>query len=205
VAIRRLSSSSLTTGSKSSKLWDQETTLGTFEAIATATCTAATTSAITFSNIPQNYSHLQIRFVARSTTTNAGESVIISVNDTDQTHYHTHQLYGQGSSIVSVAYATTAPIVTIPSGGNTASTYGAGVVDILDYKSTTKNKTIKMFGGMETNAGSGQSNCWVGLVSGLYSKDTAAVTSVTIGVYVYASGTGFATNSQFSLYGIRGA
>ena len=53
MAIRKFSASSLTNpNSKSSKLWDQETTLGTFESIATASCTT-TEASVTFSNIPQ--------------------------------------------------------------------------------------------------------------------------------------------------------
>ncbi len=205
MAIRRLSKASITSGAKSSKMWDQETSLGYYESIASAVCTAATTSTVTFSNIPQNYTHLQLRYTARSTTTNAGESIIITVNDTNQSFYYTHQLYGQGGTLSSVAYSAAAPYINIPSGGNTSLFYGSGIVDILDYKSSTKNKVIRAVGGMDTNAGSGQQYSWVGLVSGLYSKDTNPITSVSVGVYVYASGTGFANNSQFALYGIRGA
>ena len=84
MAIRRLSSSSLTTGSKSSKLWDQETTLGTFESIAVATVDSGGASSVTFSNIPATYTHLQVRAVGRTDrpTYNVGSYSVTFTGDT---------------------------------------------------------------------------------------------------------------------------
>ena len=54
MAIRRFSTSNLS-GTKSSKIWDQETTPGYFESIATVIVPSAGASSITFSNIPSTY------------------------------------------------------------------------------------------------------------------------------------------------------
>jgi hypothetical protein len=175
-----------------------------YESIATTTITSTGTASVTFSSIPQGYKHLQLRYIARSTTTNAGESVIFTLTDTNQSYYYTHQLYGQGSTVSTPAYSATAPFTVAPSGGNISSAFGIGVLDVLDYTDTNKYKTMRLFGGMDTNSGSGQQYAWIGLQSALYSKDTTAITSVSAGVYVYAGGNGFAVGSQFALYGIKG-
>jgi hypothetical protein len=70
------------------------------------------------------------------------------------------------------------------------------VIDILDYQSTNKNKTVRMLLGFDQN-GSGQ----VSFISGLYFPGTiAAITSASL---VAGSGT-FAQYSTAALYGIKG-
>jgi hypothetical protein len=69
------------------------------------------------------------------------------------------------------------------------------LIDILDYASTTKNKTLRGFTGADLN-GSGNSN----IVSGLW-INTAAITSIQI----IAEATAFKAGSTFALYGIKEA
>jgi hypothetical protein len=188
-------------------IWASATTPNfqtSYESIASTTITSSGVGSVTFSSIPQGYKHLQLRFIARSTTTNAGESLVLGLTDFNQTYYYTHQLYGQGSTVSSAAYSATAPYITVPSGGNISNAFGTGVLDVLDYTDTNKYKTMRILGGMDTNSGTGQQYAWIGLQSALYSKDTTAITSVNAGVYVYAGGTGLAVGSQFALYGIKG-
>ena len=73
---------------------------------------------------------------------------------------------------------------------------GVGVLDFIDYASTTKNKTIKIFTGYETN---GTITDRVSLESASW-MSTAAMTSFTINT----NGNGFTTSTTFSLYGIKG-
>ncbi len=188
-------------------IWASATTPNfqtSYESIATTTITSTGVGSVTFSSIPQGYKHLQLRFIARSSTTNAGESLILTLTDTNQSYYYSHQLYGQGSTVSAAAFSATAPYIGIPSGGNISNAFGAGVLDVLDYTDTNKYKTMRVLGGMDTNSGTGQQYAWVGSASGLYSKDTTAITSVSAGVYIYSGGTGFAVGSQFALYGIKG-
>jgi hypothetical protein len=75
----------------------------------------------------------------------------------------------------------------------TENSFGAGVIDILDYSSTTKNKTVRaIYGVSDATPG-------VNLTSGLYAQ-TTAISSLTV---TTATGN-FAVGSRASLYGIRG-
>jgi hypothetical protein len=79
------------------------------------------------------------------------------------------------------------------SNSTTANAVNAGVIDILDYSSSTKNTTLRGLYGMNDNA------IAICLSSGLYNQ-TTAVSSITL----TASANNFASLSRFSLYGIRG-
>jgi hypothetical protein len=68
-----------------------------------------------------------------------------------------------------------------------------GILDILDYGSTTKNKTVRLLQGFPGSLKI------IRLISGAR-YNTAAVTSVTF----TAQAGSFTTASRFSLYGIKG-
>ena len=76
------------------------------------------------------------------------------------------------------------------------STFGAVVIDILDYANTNKYKTIRSLSGTDYNNTSGA----VGLFSGSW-RNTNAITTIKI----TASSANLAQYSQFALYGIKGA
>lgn len=200
MAIRRFSGSSLTTGSKSSKLWDQETTLGTFESIATAT-SSGSDATITFSSIPSTYTHLQIRFLAQSNRTSADSGDYFSVrfnSDTGSNYYLGHQLTGGGATAIAFANGSGTSILIERIGNyeTNANAFTAGVTDILDYANTNKYKTTRSLLGYSTNTAYGQVN----LASGLW-MSSAAISSITISM-VSAQ---FTQYSTLALYGIRGA
>ena len=81
----------------------------------------------------------------------------------------------------------------MPWAGYTANVFGAGVLDILDYANTNKNKTAKTLAGFDAN-GSGFADLW----SGAW-YNTQAITSVTL----VAGSFLFAENSRFALYGVK--
>jgi hypothetical protein len=198
MSIRRFSTSSLTTGSKSSKFWDQETLPGAFESIAAAVVDASGSSTVTFSNIPQNYAHLQIRLFARSTTAAGNSNAYIQFNGVTSAAYSYHELTGSGGTAGSAGSASvTGPrICSYPAASSTVSTFGAGIIDILDYANTSKNTTYRSLNGNDQN-GSG----YVILFSGAW-YNTDAVTSILIGDN---SGGNFVQYTHAALYGIRGA
>ena len=67
MAIKRLTGTGIQSrNAKSSKVWDGESSMGAFESIATAVVDSSGASSITFSNIPQTYKNLQIRYIARN-------------------------------------------------------------------------------------------------------------------------------------------
>jgi hypothetical protein len=80
---------------------------------------------------------------------------------------------------------------------NTASVFASGAIDILDYTSATKNKTIRTLSGIDNN-GDGT----VQLGSGLCFATPAAITSITFNVQ--SGSANFTQYSRFSLYGIKG-
>jgi hypothetical protein len=111
-----------------------------------------------------------------------------------------HGLYGTGSSVGAYADLSMTYIDTtvVTQSSDTANVYGAVIVDIHDYASTTKNKTVRCFGGYDAN-GSG----YAAMHSGLW-RNTNAVTTLTF-VPGSISGGDFNENSTFALYGIKGA
>ena len=195
MAIRRLSKASITSGAKSSKMWDQETSLGFYESIATVTSTGSVNS-VTFSNIPQNYTHLQVRALTRCAGASTQQSILIYPNSDGAADKTIHRLYGTGASAASQGFTSQTFWIAsgIPCGNDTANVFGASIIDILDYRNTSKNRVMRALSGSDAN-GSGE----IHLLSGLW------VSTVAISSLLIASGTGnLVANSTISLYGIRG-
>ena len=166
----------------------------TMHHIASQTTTSA--SQVTFSSIPQTFTHLQVRIYGRDASATSVSSAFITLNDAFA-DYATHSLFGNGTSAGSTG--TTAqvliPIGVLPGTSASANIVGSIIVDILDYTNTNKNKTVKAIGGSDLN-GSGQ----VGLYSG-FRVNTAAVTSVTLGG-AFTAPYQFAAGTKVDLYGI---
>ena len=169
-----------------------------YESIATVTVGSGGSSSISFTSIPSTYTHLQIRYIAR--TNNTGIYGKLTFNsDTTGANYYSHGLTGNGSSASANAWAgsTYSSIVFAANDfSNIASTFNGGVIDILDYTSTNKNKTVRFLQGSDRN-GSG----YIEFGSGGWSATPAAITTINLAT---SSGS-FQEYSQFALYGIRGA
>lgn len=166
------------------------------EPIATNLLSSAAAS-VTFSNIPQGYKHLQIRALVRGTFADTNTYPNIHFNGDTGSNYAWHILDGNGSSASAGAGSTqtSAGVPTFTAGNSTASIFGVLVMDILDYANTSKFKTVRYLGGHDQN-GSGI----VRFSSGLW-QNTAPITSIA---FTALSSSNWATNSRFSLYGIKG-
>jgi hypothetical protein len=165
---------------------------GSYESIATATGTGSS-GTITFSGIPSTYKHLQIRMIA-----NDGAENNISLRFNSSTSgYSNHTLTGDGSSALASGSAGTNRMSNVGWTSPTTNAMSGTIVDIIDYASTTKNKTVRSFVGRDNN--SGNTDSFVRLMSGLW-ENTSAVTSIEL----LDAGGSFTTNSVFSLYGIKG-
>jgi len=174
---------------------------GAYDSIATVNVGAGGASTITFSSIPSTYTHLQIRAIARNETAGTGglESIMRYNGDTGSNYVTYHQMFGDGSAAFSGADLTQPTRMYAffnPKDGNTASTYGAAVIDILDYANTSKYKTLRSLHGYDTN-GAG----YIILRSALW-MSTSAINSIT---FTTENGSDFSQYSQFALYGIKGA
>lgn len=167
--------------------------LGSYESIATATGTGSS-GTITFSSIPSTYVALQLRINA--ITTVGGESLYVQLNGSSSGFTY-HNLSGNGSTVTANGAASPQNAYIGFFNDGMSQTYPNVVItDILDYASTTKNKTIRSVGGNDRNAGGGS----VALLSNLWAN-TAAVNSVSVKL----TGNNFATTTTISLYGIKGA
>jgi hypothetical protein len=176
---------------------------GSFESIATATGNGSSAT-ITFNSIPSTYKHLQIRGVARDTYTgfvgDVGFTFTFNVNSSAV--YTRHRLIGDGSSATAAGAANQGAAYSLNGDVSSASSntliYGVSIIDILDYASTSKFKTARVFAGSDGNVSSNP-NYAISLNSSLW-RSTDAITSIEI----TAGGSNFASNSQFALYGIKG-
>ena len=175
-----------------------------FESIATVTAAGGETS-LSFTSIPSTYKSLQIRGIARDTYTTSLTGTfgaILNFNsDTTAANYTTHTLQGNGTAAAASGSTSNGAISTYfgqtSSGSSNTSIYGANIIDIIDYSSTTKNKTVRSFSGADGNVAS---TAWgVSLSSGLW-LSTSAITTISITKWNLA----FAAGTTFALYGIKG-
>lgn len=175
-----------------------------FESIATVTGNGSSTS-LTFSSIPQTYVSLQIRGLSRNVSGNLSNSNLnIRFNSDSGSNYTRHFLRGTGSAVG--AYGDVSSTVAIVQDGDlswtsSSSFKAVSIIDIHDYASTIRNKTMRSFAGQDVNDSSGSYGTAVALSSALW-LNTAAITSITI---TSAGGSAFDSTSVFSLYGIKGA
>lgn len=166
---------------------------GSFESIATYTGSASTT---TFSSIASTYKHLQLRI--NYLEPNGGQSLTMRFNGDTATNYVYHALEGTGSTVAAYG-ATSQNAMTIFSNNlnGTVLTYpNVMIIDIADYASTTKNKTVRVFAGADKNAAGGG----VQLLSNLW-LSTAAINSITVRD---PSSLSWSSTTTMSLYGIKG-
>lgn len=174
---------------------------GAYDSIATATPSG--TSSVEFSNIPQTFSHLQIRAISRVSWANAG---LASVNfrfnnNSGSTAYNYADIVTNGNSVALTAdYGDNNQGLFMWAYGDAADTgiFGVAIFDVLDYASTNKFKTTRcQFGGANNLNNSNNDLRFRGHVL----KNTDAIQSIQI-----TAGTGsFVSGTSFALYGIRGS
>lgn len=162
---------------------------GAFESIATATGTGSS-GTITFSSIPSTFKQLQIRGIAYDGSAN---NIWLRVNSDTGTNYSRHTIHATGAAVSADGLATRSEINTRLYGGYTTNILSAWVIDILDYASTSKYKTVRGFAGYDQN-GAGN----ISVFSGLW-QSTSATTSISI----IDSVGNFNTQTTFALYGIK--
>lgn len=161
-----------------------------YESIQTYTLTT-TQSSIDFTSIPATYKHLQLRIYQMNTAT---ATTNLRMNNDSGSNYARHYLYGGGSSAVGAAGSASQTSIGVLY--NESTSYASvAVIDLLDYTSTNKNKTVRSLNGWDAN-GSG----YVFFYSGLWMNSSTAVDRLT---FTPDGGT-FASGTRFALYGIKG-
>ena len=164
---------------------------GAMDALATVTVPSGGAASVTFAGIPQGYKHLQIRGTWLGDLPSLNLS--LRFNSDSGSNYSWHQLDGYSGSMPNPRALSATSQTSIAAISWYSSTYPSSFVcDILDYASTSKNKTIKSLYGTSTNGG----NEMAAFASGSWMNSTAPVNSITLA-------TSIAQGSTFSLYGVK--
>ena len=164
-----------------------------YASIATVSNSGAGGIGALFTNIPQNYSHLQVRLVGRAVSSSAGAPVYIQMNGDAGNNYSWHYISGNGASATSGGLGSYGDIegMGMTVSGNLANAFCTYVIDIFDYTITNKFKTLRAIGGYDLNGSGGvfqNSGAW---------NNLAPITALNIQAYA-----GFAQFSHIALYGI---
>ena len=175
--------------------------VGAYDALATVTVPSGGVASVSFVGIPTGYKHLQVRYLAQTNRGTYGiAEYALTFNGDTGSNYSYHELLGDGSGASGLAYSTQTAIRgdgTI--GTTTGGSFGAGVLDVLDYSNLSKYKTTRMLEGVDINGTIAGYGGRIGLISGNW-RNTAAITSMT---FVPYTGTLFSQYSQFALYGVK--
>lgn len=174
---------------------------GNYDSIATATVGAGGAASIEFGaglpggQIPQNYQHLQIRMVYKDSAVVNDVVISIRANGDSGSNYSWHSLVGTGlAASVGSGVSQNQAIFGYELGSNSSTNiFSVAVLDILNYKDTSKNTTFRSFTGADRN-GFGE----VRLFSGAW-YNTAAINSLTI----LPGQTSFPQYCTAALYGIK--
>ena len=173
-----------------------EADLGSYDLLETYILGSSQASVV-FSSLgtySSTYKHLQIRHTNRRDTTDAG-TLLLTFNGVSGTSYASHRLIANGSSVSSDGFTSRANLFAgaVTGSNAAASSFAAGVVDILDPFETSKNTTTRTLTGLTAGAS------FVILQSGVF-LSTASITSISLAADVG----NLVADSRFSLYGIKG-
>jgi hypothetical protein len=175
---------------------------GSYESIASATGTGSSAT-ISVSSIPSTYASLQVRATFKAAGTGFYvDDLLLRLNSDTGSNYTKHILQGNGSTASAVGIASTTNIDCgriLSSDSALANMTTTVIIDILDYASTSKYKTVRIFSGDEGNINDGSFRVF--LASGLW-QSTSAITSLTFST---SAALNFTSATQVALYGIKGA
>ncbi len=175
--------------------------MAVIEAIETVYLEANAVSSITFASLG-SYEHLQLRMTLRTSNTDAtvalgemrfGDSAGISTSG-----YSNHRMYGEvqtdsASASTGDDAAKFYPICSSASAVDTEE-YSCHILDIFDYRSTTKNVAWSMTAGGDSGATGG----YVAFQTGLWVKPTLSNPMTQF----YIGNNNLMRGSEFTLYGI---
>ena len=157
-------------------------------------------ASITFSSLGSysDYKHLQIRLTGRvaSATTNSNNLGIQFNSDTTGV-YTDHVLNGNATQVSSSANVGATRIQIrdcLPGNSNSSGVFGAAVIDLLEFNSSLKNKTIRSLSGAYSSTEQD-----VILTSGVR-VNTNAITSITL---FDVGSTNLVIGTRASIYGIK--
>lgn len=158
---------------------------------------SGTATLIEFANLGQYhgiYRHLKLVASTRNTSNVGTGALITRFNGDTANNYTYHALRGYNGTLASEVAAPYGAVLTSwnPHGGTNPDNFGIGEAELLDWSSSTKNKTVKSLTGAISYANI------VSLFSGSW-MSTSPITSIQL---VAESGNSFVSGSRYSLYGV---
>ena len=162
---------------------------------------SASTGSVTFSSLntfAADYTHLQIRYLARSTRGDVDSVFRMRFNGDTGANYNAHFIGANGSALLSEdnTGASSSGIwmgYSVSGANATANFFAGGIIDITDPFNPNKNTITRTFIGQPN-----PSYMRMALHSGLW-RNTTPITSVSL-VDVFGN---VVAGSRFSLYGRR--
>ncbi len=158
----------------------------TYEPINTQTISSTQTS-ITFSSIPSTYTDLVL--ILDTISASSGDDGRLRFNGDTGSNYSSTQIFSNGTAVSNRNSNQTSMRLFNDLYSTTRS---IGIAHIMNYSNTNVSKTVL------SRFGTG--NISVGTFVGLW-RNTAAITSLS----VVHTGSGYASGSTFTLYGIKAA
>lgn len=169
---------------------------GAFFALATFNVTSGTQPYVDFTNIPQNYTHLQIRAYTKATQVNNPQMRFGTAGSLDEgSNYSWHHWWGTGSGSANSNGGANQSFMYVSYNANTTQPAGF-YIDIFDYTSTTKHKMMRSMTASDNNSSSGSE---VAIFTGAW-RNTGALNTIRI----LPGGGSWNTGTHIALYGIKG-
>lgn len=173
---------------------------GSFFSIASQTI-SSNQSSVTFNNVDTgNFTHLQIRTMTRFAGNDGGWAIYFN-GDTTPANYYSTSMVGTGTGVgYTQAINDSFGIWTTANNSYAANNYSFTIADILDYKNTSKKKTLRSVYGTPSNTNDTQGR--LGFTNILW-NNTSSITTIRFESRNQGSTSDFATNSVFAIYGIK--
>lgn len=176
-----------------------------YESIATVNV-SSNQATIEFTSIPSTFKHLQLRGIARTNTGTSLQDVRIRFNSDSASNYSSHKLYGDGTGAYAAGNASQtsgfAGLAVDGGVGSSAYFVSGSIIDILDYTSTVKAKTVRVLSGNDSNTNTSVGYLQYG--SSAWYKNTSSVYEAVNSISLSLTANSYAQYSSFALYGIRG-
>lgn len=170
---------------------------GAYDALATISL-SATTSSITFAGIPSGYKHLQLRYSSRCDRASLSDGLSIRFNGDSSSTYSRHTIYADGSVGIETSTSQTLGNFAVHAAASSGTNvFGVGVIDILDYASVNKTKTVRAVAAVDGNAAFGD----LRLGSSLWFATPVAITSITL--LAQSGSASFVSGTSYALYGVK--
>ena len=167
--------------------------------IASFTVPSGGLTTVTFAGIPQTFQHLQIRWMAKGTTTTSQYTNTTMYYNGDTTGtYRSHYMYGNGASPLATTSTLPVMCMVVDDASGFVPYYSSAIIDIYDYKNPNKYKTARSAYGAATG---GTNQAVVGVNSMMY-VSLDPITSIALNV-IGGTTPMWKQFSTFSLYGVN--